>query len=179
MNSKTSKPKKRLSRLVFTDVIMKAYEGALNEYRSKSKNADGSPMTQLDVANILNLTDDKIISKIERFIQGMDDRTFTVFVLATDNHAQYKLIQRKTKARNPRLILEPPTPAVIAQYRNNIEGLSSAMLSEALGLHSGTVGKYESLTADAANRRSPSAHTWTLMLLVTNQHPNYKIVARD
>ena len=40
-------------------------------------------------------------------------------------------------------------------------------------------GKYESITANEVNRRKPSAHTWTLFLLITKQHPYYQLSKKE
>lgn len=164
---------------IIDDIIIEFYDGALNEYRKISKNTDDSAMTQKDVADILQLTDDKFISKIERSIQKMDDRTFTIFLLLTGNHPKYRLVptskkkQSKDKENKSKgLFLPSPDPSLVSEYRANIDGLSSSALAGFLGLHSGMVRRYES---EGNSQRSPSSYTWVLLLLITGQHPNYKL----
>lgn len=160
---------------VIDDIIIEFYDGALNEYRKISRNTNDSPMTQKDVADILQLTDDKFISKIERSIQKMDDRTFTVFLLLTDNHPKYKLAPISNKTKKKSLFLPPPDFNLIHESRINIAGLKTTDLSRFLGLHSGMVRRYES---EGSSQRSPSIYTWALLLLITGQHPNYKLVKK-
>lgn len=160
---------------VIDDIIIEFYDGALSEYRKISKNANNSAMTQKDVADILQLTDDKFISKIERSIQKMDDRTFTVFLLLTDNHPRYKLVPVSKKTKQKSFFLPSPDPSLIHKFRTNIVDLKATDLSCFLGLHSGMVRRYES---EGNSQRSPSSYTWALLLLITGQHPNYKLVKK-
>lgn len=160
---------------VIDDIIIEFYDGALNEYRKISRNTNDSAMTQKDVADILQLTDDKFISKIERSIQKMDDRTFTVFLLLTDNHPRYKLEPISNKTKQKSFFLPSPDPSLIHKFRTNIVDLKATDLSRFLGLHSGMIRRYES---EGNSRRSPSSYTWSLLLLITGQHPDYKLVKK-
>lgn len=165
---------------LFDGVVIPSDNYNLKKYRKRLVREDEKPFTQNDVALLLKLTDAALISNVERNEVRLDDRTYSTFLLATGNHPNYDLEYFvEGTADIDKLIINPPcTPEDIKQDRMNIVGLQQRQISSLLGLHIKTFGKYESSSAKRENRRIPTAHTWTLFLLITNQHPCYKLVPK-
>lgn len=166
---------------VFDNVVIDASPEMISHYRLEHKTKDGSAFTQDKAAQALDFSDDKAISKIERGKAGMDNRTYSVFLLITNNHPHYSLevINKASKLKdNNDVLVPPPDASVIRNYRKNIKGLSQKSMADLLGLHPKMINKYESSSASIQNQRSPSSKTWTLLLLITKQHPRYKLVPK-
>lgn len=163
--------------LLFDNVVIPSDNFNFKKYRQNRIRADGKMFTQDDAAKMLQLADAQVISKFERNELRPDNRTYSLFLLATDNHPFYDLENKSDDLTKPEnLIIEPPTdPESIKSAREAIAGLQQNQISYLLGLHLKVFGKYESSNANPKNRRSPTAHTWTLFLLITNQHPYYKL----
>ena len=160
--------------LVFDHVVIPSDNFNFKKFRQNRIREDGKTFTQEDAAVMLHLADAQVISKFERNELRPDNRTYSLFLLATDNHPFYDL-EHKSK-KSDKLIIEPPTiPESIKSAREVIAGLQQNQISYLLGLHLKVFGKYESSKASPKNKRSPTAHTWTLFLLITNQHPYYKL----
>ena len=67
------------------------------------------------------------------------------------------------------LIQKKPTAEEVKALRL-IAGLSGSQFAELISLSN------RQLISDYENdRKTPSAQTWTLMLLATNQHPNFEL----
>ena len=166
---------------VFDNVVIDASPEMISHYRLEHKTKDGSAFTQYKAAQALNFSDDKAISKIERGKAGMDNRTYSVFLLITNNHPHYSLevISKASKLKdNNDVLVSSPDASVIKNYRKNIKGLSQKSMAHLLGLYPKMINKYESSSASIQNQRSPSSKTWTLLLLITKQHPRYKLVPK-
>lgn len=162
--------------LVFDNVVLPADNYTFKQVRKKLVREDGKPFAQIDVARLLNLVDEHLISKFERNELKPDNRTYSFFLLATGNHPHYDL-ELKSKETD-QLLIEPPSACEIREARENIEGLQQNQTSYLLGLHAKVFGRYESSSANRKNQRRPTAHTWTLFLLITNQHPYYKLIPK-
>ena len=71
--------------------------------------------------------------------------------------------------QKPNLIQPKPTPEQVKALRLKA-GLSGSQFAELIGLSN------RQLISDYENdRKTPNAQTWTLMLLATNQHPNFEL----
>ena len=67
------------------------------------------------------------------------------------------------------LIQEKPTAEQVKALREKT-GLSGSQFADLIGLSN------RQLISDYENgKKTPNAQTWTLMLLATNQHPNFKL----
>lgn len=67
------------------------------------------------------------------------------------------------------LVQSKPTPEQVKTLREKA-GLSQGALAELIGLSNRQlIGDYEN------GKKLPNAQTWTLMLLATNQHPNFEL----
>ena len=67
------------------------------------------------------------------------------------------------------LIQKKPTAEEVKALREKT-GLSGSQFAELIGLSN------RQLISDYENdRKTPNAQTWTLMLLATNQHPNFEL----
>lgn len=67
------------------------------------------------------------------------------------------------------LLIEVPAPEFIKDLRTDL-GLSAAQCAKLTGLNDGAMWrKYEN------GSRSPNKQTWTLFLIASGQHPNFKI----
>lgn len=67
------------------------------------------------------------------------------------------------------LIQKKPTAEQVKALREKA-GLSQGALAELIGLSNRQlIGDYEN------GKKLPNAQTWTLMLLATNQHPNFEL----
>lgn len=173
--------------LIFGDVVVPSDNYNFKKYRIAHKNEDGSNFTQVDCANMLDLSDDKVVSKFENNNSRIDDRTYSIFLLLIDKHPNYALkLKSDIKPEDAKLVLDTPSPEIIKAARESVsyepvayetpDSLKQNQISRLLGLHPKMFGKYESTTASDSNRRKPSPHTWTLFLLITKQHPYYDLV---
>ena len=71
--------------------------------------------------------------------------------------------------QKPNLIQQKPTPEQVKALRLKT-GLSGSQFAELIGLSN------RQLISDYENdRKTPSAQTWTLMLLATNQHTGFEL----
>jgi len=173
--------------LILGDVVISSDNYNFKKYRIAHKNEDGSNFTQVDCANMLDLSDDKVVSKFENNNSRIDDRTYSIFLLLVDKHPNYELeLKSGVDPKVAKLVLDTPSPEVIKAARESVayepvgietpNSLKQNQISRLLGLHPKMFGKYESITASDSNRRKPSAHTWTLFLLIIKQHPYYDLV---
>lgn len=71
------------------------------------------------------------------------------------------------------LPITPPSPSGIKAQR---EGIGSQRYCASLvGVDTRTWERYEYIGEDPRMKRTPTAQTWGLFLLATDQHPKYKI----
>ncbi len=165
--------------LVLTQTVVDYDSSIFSNYRRLQDEKFGNTISQTELAKTLKLNDASIISRIERGEMGMDNRRFSVFLLITDNHPRYKLKLKEGVNKDAiDLILPTPSASDIKSARDNISGLSQRNLSLLVGLHHKMINKYESSSATSKNMRSPSPHTWTMMLLATKQHPYYELILK-
>lgn len=160
---------------VLPDLVVASDNFNFKQFRMSYKNQDGTSFTQDQCARSLDLYDANVVSKYERNELRIDSRTYTVFLLLTSNHPLYDLKLIREPSKNTKLVIEPPSPEEIKKVRESV-GLAQNQTSKLLGLHEKQFGKYESTSAKTKNRRTPSAHTWTLFLLMVNKHPFYKLI---
>lgn len=67
--------------LIFGNVLVPSDNYNFKKYRIAHKNENGSGLTQVSAANMLGLSDDKVISKFENNNSRIDDRTYSIFLL--------------------------------------------------------------------------------------------------
>ena len=66
-------------------------------------------------------------------------------------------------------LIEAPEPELIKDLRSDL-GLSAAQCAKLAGLSDGALWrKYE------AGDRKPNQQTWTIFLMASGQHPNFKL----
>lgn len=166
--------------LVLENAIIDCDGSTISEYRQSYYKKHGKIFSQTALASMLKLNDASVISRMERGEMGMDNRTFSVFLLLTDLHPYYKLKLKDPEHADKAELFIPAPDSVddIAAVRHKVEGLSQRNLSILLGLHENMINKYESSSATSKNRRTPSPHTWIMLLLVTKQHPFYELKSR-
>lgn len=123
---------------------------------------------QEDMSDALGLADQNLISRFEHGEFNLDPRTFSLFSLITDSHPSYQLNQRQKNYGS--LLIEPPASGKERrQYRIKAK-LTGQEMAEIMSLTSKTT-----ISAYEHEKRHPSTQTWTIFLLVTNQHPYYQI----
>lgn len=165
--------------LVFTQTVVEYDSSIFSNYRRLQDEKFGNAISQTELAKTLKLNDASIISRIERGEMGMDNRRFSVFLLITNSHPKYDLeLKKGINKEDADLILPTPSAVDIKTARGNISGLSQRNLSLLVGLHHKMINKYESSSATSKNMRSPSPHTWTMILLATKQHPYYDLIPK-
>lgn len=133
--------------------------------------------TQAHTANILGLTDGVIISKFENGKAKIDKRTYSLFLLVSNNHPYYTM-ELKADAEDKTVVFEPPSGEGIKIMRE-YAGLSQGRLAFLLGMMSNEKPNRQLISRYEKGVQNPSAQTWTLFLLITGQHPNYEIFPKS
>lgn len=124
--------------------------------------------SQQDMADALGLNNQNLISRFESGEFDLDPRTFSLFSLITDSHPKYLLIQRQKNYGN--LLIEAPASGKERREYRIKANLTGQRMADIMQLTSKTtISAYEN------ERKHPSIQNWTIFLLVTNQHPYYKI----
>lgn len=124
--------------------------------------------SQQDMADALGLNNQNLISRFESGEFDLDPRTFSLFSLITDSHPKYVLTQRQKNYGN--LLIEPPASGKERREYRVKANLTGQQMASIMQLTSKTtISAYEN------ERKHPSMQNWTIFLLVTNQHPYYKI----
>lgn len=141
--------------------------------------------SQDDIAAVLGLTDRMIISKFENGKANIDKRTYSLFLLVTNNHPHYTL-ELKQDPDSEILAVEPPNGEGIRLIRE-YAGITQGKMAFLLGMMNKpkTVSDQGKPEKDKPNRQlvsryekgtqSPSVQSWTLFLLIIGEHPNYAI----
>lgn len=134
--------------------------------------------SQAEIAKLLGLTDAAIISKFENGKSDIDKRTYTMFLLITNNHPRYEMrLKEEPEIDTETIVIAPPSGQGITIMRK-FAGLTQGKMAYLLSLmnkenpNRPLISKYET------DRQSPSPQTWTLFLLIIGQHPNYEIFPR-
>lgn len=154
-------------------IDIKAHQNLIIDYHGDgSKLRDiriANGFTQKKIAELLGFADATVISQLENDKFGLDSRCYTLFCLLMDEHPTYQL-KRKLKNYGSVLIEPPTTGDEIKKMRMNAKPINQNNMATLLGLNGKTmISKYENGT------RKPSAPTWTVWLLIINQHPYYTI----
>lgn len=90
-----------------------------------------------------------------------------------DEHPTYTL-KRKLKNYGSVLVEPPNTGDEIKKVRMSAKPMTQQKMARLLGLSSNTIiSKYEN------GAKKPSTHTWTLWLLIINQHPYFTLKAKS
>lgn len=127
--------------------------------------ANGFGRTEL--AELLGFSDPTVISQIEHGVYGLDNRAYTLFCLLMDCHPTYTL--KRKLANHGAILIEPPTGKEIREIRTSLNMIQPSM-ANLLGLTGKShISKYEN------DAKKPSIHTWTMWLLIINQHPYFSI----
>lgn len=167
---------------IFDGVVTTSSNENFKQYRMGYITSNGKRLTQDEVATMLGLSDGQIVSKFERNGCNIDNRTYSLFSLVTNNHPLYNLQRKQVVANDDihsNLLIKPPVnPCDIKTARRAANGLIQRRASRLLGMSDKIFGKYESNTAKLTHRRSPTVQTWTLFMLITNQHPYYQLAHR-
>lgn len=130
------------------------------------------------VADILGLSNQSLISKYENFESDIDDRVYTLFLLFTGEHPHYRLMNRHSEDEvfdneNVPLIVGQPKGSEIKRVRS-LTKLNQTDFAKLWGrCTKGDISKYEK------GERHITSRSWAVILLATNQHPNYYLIPRD
>lgn len=123
---------------------------------------------QIDMAEALGWASQNLVSRFESGEFSLDPRTYSLFSLMTDSHPNYSLHQRQKFFGS--LLIEPPSLGADRQKIRKKAGLTGKEMADILSLSSKTIiSRYEN------NKQHPSLQCWTLFLLITGQHPYYKL----
>lgn len=87
--------------LIFGDVVVPSDNYNFKKYRIAHKNEDGTNFTQVNCADMLDLSDDKVVSKFENNNSRIDDRTYSIFLLLVGKHPNYELKLKSGVASSP------------------------------------------------------------------------------
>ena len=148
------------------DVIIE-FDGDYSKLK-EARVAEG--FIQKELAEAIGFDDAVVISRIENGVFGLKSQSYTLLCLLMDIHPNYKLHQKR-KYYGSVLIDAPAKGSEIKQFRKNIEHLTQPKMAKLLGLNDKQIiSKYEN------DKKRPSIQTWTLWLLITNQHPYYEIL---
>lgn len=129
--------------------------------------------SQAYTAQVIGLNDEMIISKFERGKSKIDKRTYSLFLLASDNHPIYRLVL-KNEAQSEQLAITPPDGEGIRLVRENA-GITQGYMAFVLGIMSKDKPNRQLISRYEQNVQSPSSQTWSLFLLSVGMHPNYEI----
>lgn len=122
---------------------------------------------RIELAELLGLSDPTVISHIEHNVYGLDSRVYTLFCLLMDCHPTHTLKRKLTNLGS--ILIEPPAGEEIRKIRNGL-GITQPKMAKLLGLTGKThISKYEN------DAKKPSIHTWTMWLLIINQHPYFSM----
>tara|TARA_R110002051_G_scaffold19959_1_gene55160 strand:- start:15784 stop:16302 length:519 start_codon:yes stop_codon:yes gene_type:complete len=124
--------------------------------------------SQQNMSDALGLNNQNLISRFESGEFDLDPRTFSLFSLITDSHPKYLLTQRQ-KNYGSLLIEAPASGKERREYRVKAK-LTGQEMADIMQLTSKTT-----ISAYEHEKKNPSIQNWTIFLLVTNQHPYYKI----
>lgn len=142
-------------------------------------NLRGKYGVQNDVVDILELSSQQLISKYESFESGIDNRTYSLFLLVCGEHPYYKIKYRDLPKNEIEKLKHGDymKPFIIKQdhkigdqvkeIRRKL-GDSQEEFANLFGdCTKGDISKIEN------NKKTISDRAWTLLLLATNQHPHY------
>jgi len=124
--------------------------------------------SQQNMSDALGLNNQNLISRFESGEFDLDPRTFSLFSLITDSHPKYLLTQPQ-KNYGSLLIEAPASGKERREYRVKAK-LTGQEMADIMQLTSKTT-----ISAYEHEKKNPSIQNWTIFLLVTNQHPYYKI----
>ncbi len=139
---------------------------------------------QGDVAELLGLSGQVLLSQIENGVSGMDKRTYSLFLLLTGKHPSYRLVGRSNDGSvvdMSELVQEVPTNSgeVIKTLRKGIlrntgKSITQGRFASLLGLtDKGAISCFEN------GKTKPSKQNYTLMLLLADKHPHFFLTDRN
>lgn len=133
--------------------------------------------SQEEVAKVLALSNQTLISKYENFDSDIDDRVYALFLLFTGEHPNYRLINRSSEDEffdneNAPLIVGQPKGSEIKRVRS-LTKLNQTDFAKLWGrCTKGDISKYEK------GDRHITSRSWAVILLATNQHPYYYLESK-
>lgn len=128
--------------------------------------------SQEHVADILGLKNQQQISAMEVGIETINNRTYTLLMLLTDNHNTYDLF---AKSENKPLLINAPNFKQIKAFREGLrEGKKKVTQGRMASLMK--MGGKQAISKYERGERVPSIQAWSMWLLITNKHPNYKLL---
>lgn len=153
--------------LIIHQKVIVPFDGDVESFIERRKTKGFS---QKEMAAALGFFDAAVIGHFETGAFGLDNRCYTLFLLITDGHPRYKL-ELKDGDNAGKLLINPPSDGKqIRATRINAHGMTQIKMAKLLGLNGKTIiSKYEN------DRKSPSLANWTVFLLLSSQHPFYKI----
>ncbi len=153
-----------------------AWENVIEEVDLSTFNAMRKQYgSQAEIAELLGLTDAAIISKFENGKSDIDKRTYTMFLLITNNHPRYEMrLKEEPENDSDKVIILPPNGQGI-QLMRKYAGLRQGKMAFLLSLMSKDKPNRTLISKYETDYQSPSSQTWTLFLLITGLHPTYEI----
>ncbi len=139
---------------------------------------------QGEVAELLGLSSQVLLSRIENGSSGIDNRTYSLFLLLTGNHPNYMLTSQDDfeSIDMRKLVQEVPE-----DNGESIKALRKSIVKSKTGkpITQGRFANLLGLTGKGAiscfenGKTKPTKQNYTLMLLIADKHPYFFLVARN
>lgn len=137
---------------------------------------------QQEVVDMLELSDKQLISKYESLDSGIDDRVYSLFLLICNEHPYYKLLHRSQDTNEEHTIKSGDYKDVLVLEDYNGKDIKRIRLLTQL--YQDDFGKLwgKATKSDVSKIENDkyriSSRAWTVLLLVTNQHPYFYLAPR-
>ena len=148
--------------------VIVSFDNDIDKFISMRKSKG---MSQTNVADAIGYSSQTVIGSLECGTKGLGDRAYTLFLLITDFHPTYVMVQKHVEYSE--LLIPAPDGNGIRKARLSENRMKQQEMAWLLGLGSKTlISNYEN------NRRKPSIQNWTMFMLIINQHPYYSLMRR-